>query len=307
MDATQISQNDVDGFRENLNLAPQQEDVIYVNAVDSDLAHAGPGKLFNADEVGQSDPTDDDAIVPDSPEGIVSQTRRVGAFKGFRDGKFIDSVQKVQQLKDPTNEIMMSMRAGKHRKMDARIRTGFFEPVRWGETGENTKNFPSANYIAADSKKFQHQDETVPASGAFGLSIGKLLQARAMLTKGKVKGKRYIACTSDDISEMLSRTPVTSADYATMRRLENGEINSFMGFTFLIDDELGTDPSDATLRILPCFVDRAMIYKARTIEEATITKRADKSMTPYAFYRMQHGVCRRYDEGVVGIRVKIPT
>lgn len=306
VDKSQISQNDVDGFRANLNLSPQQTDSIYLMAVDSDLSYAKEGKLFNADDAGTSDPKDVDEIVPDSPEGLVDQTRRVGAFKGFNDGKFVDPAAIANQLVDPTGTVIQAMNAGKFRKMDSAIRTGFFAPVRYGETGEQTKNFPSGQIIAANSRKFIHQDENVAASGDLPITIGKLLYARSLLNKGRVKGKRHIACDSDDISQLLSTTPMTNKFYSSIARLEAGEIDTFLGFQFHTDEDLNSDSSDPTIRLLPVWVESAVLYRARPIVEATITKRADKSFRTYAFYETQHGFCRRYDGGVVQMKVKKP-
>lgn len=306
MEKTQISQNDVDGFKANLNLSPQQTDSVYVNAVSSDLAYSKDGKLFNADDVGKSDPTDTNEIVPDSPEGLVDQTRRVGAFKGMNDGKFVDPAAVANQLVDPTGEVIQAMMAGKWRAYDRTIRTGFFAPVRIGESGEGTKAFPSSRIIAANSRKFIHQDETVAASGDLPITIGKLLNARSLLNKGRVKGERFIACDSDDISQLLSTTPTTNKFYSSIARLEAGEIDTFLGFKFLMDEDLPDSPNGSTKRILPCWVKPAVIFKARSIVEATITKRADKSFRTYAYYETQRGVCRRYDEGVVGIEVLKP-
>lgn len=311
MDANQISSNDVAGFKANLSLSPQVTDVIYVNKVMSDLNAPKDGKLFNADDVGESDPQDIVTIVPDSPEGLVDQTRRVGAYSGFHDGKFVkDQGAVANQLVDPSGEVIQAMRAGKHRKMDSAIRTGFFASAREGETGETTVAFPSAQVISAASRKFLHAAETtaLPGSGSLPLTIGKLILARSMLAKSNiVGGKRYIAVDSDDISGLLSTIPATSGDYATLKRLESGELDQFMGFTFVRDENLGSKSGDSTIRELPVWLDKAMIYKAREIVTATITIRGDKSMRPYAYYEMQHGVMRRYDKGVIKMEVLKPT
>ena len=78
MDYSQITQADVDGFRANLNMVPQQTESVYLPHIDADLAYSETGKMFNVDSIGQSDPKDVDTVVPDSPEGLLEMTRRVG-------------------------------------------------------------------------------------------------------------------------------------------------------------------------------------------------------------------------------------
>lgn len=311
MDYSQITQADVDGFRANLNMVPQQTDSIYLPHVDSDLSYAEPGKLFNIDSIGTSDPKKVDVVVPDSPEGILDMTRRVGAFESFHDGKFIESIQKVHQLQDPTNAVVMAMRAGKHRYMDAKIRGSFFAPVRIGESGENTLPFPAGKIVAVDSRKYLHAQEgaALPANGALPLTIGKLLSARAAIKKSRIQelltgSKLKIAVRQDDISQMLTTIPVTNGDYQTVKRLENGEITNFLGFEFVWDEDVPASAVTAGARILPVWIDKAMHYKAREIHNATVTPRGDKSMRPYAYYETEHGALRGWDEGVGGIEVK---
>lgn len=311
MDYSQITQADVDGFRANLNMAPQVRESVYLPHVDSDLSYSEPGKLFNIDTIGTSDPKKVDTVVPDSPEGLLDMARRVGAFESFHDGKFIESVQKVHQLQDPTNEVMAAMRAGKMRAMDKKIRDSFFGAVRIGESGENTLNFPAGRIVGVQSRKYLHAQEgtALPANGDLPLTLGKLLTARAQIRKGRVLSvlpgaKLKIAVRSEDISQLLTTIPVTSGDYQTVRRLESGEINQFLGFEFVIDEDVNAKAGAAGVFILPVWVDQAMKYRAREIHTATITQRGDKSMRPYAYYETEHGALRGWDEGVVGIEVK---
>jgi hypothetical protein len=310
MNYNQITQADVDGFRANLNMTPQVTESVYLPHVDADLAYSEPGKLFNIDTIGTSDPKKVNTVVPDSPEGIIDMTRRVGSFESFHDGKFIESIQKVHQLQDPTNEVMAAMRAGKMRYADKKIRDSFFASVRIGESGENTLNYPSENIILAADRDFLHAQETgaLPASGALPLTLGKLLKVRGLIKKSRVMdilpGSRMkIAVRQDDISQLLSTIAVTSADYATVRRLESGEINSFMGFDFVWDEDVNLKAGSSTTYILPVWIDRAMKYKAREIHNATISVRGDKSNRPYAYYETEHGALRGWDGGVFGIEV----
>ena len=311
MDYSQITQADVDGFRANLNMTPQVTESVYLPHVDAELAYSTPGKLFNIDTIGTSDPKKVDTIVPDSPEGIVDMTRRVGAFESFHDGKFIESIQKVHQLQDPTNEVMAAMRAGKMRYMDKKIRDSFFAPVRIGESGENTLNFPAGRIVGVASRKYLHAQEgtALPANGDLPLTLGKLLTARAMIRKSRIAGvlpgaKMKIAVRTEDISQLLTTIPVTSADYQTVRRLESGEITSFLGFDFVIDEDVNAKAGAAGVFILPVWLDKAMKFKAREIHNATIGPRADKSNRAYAYYETEHGAVRGWDEAVAGIEVK---
>lgn len=311
MNYSQITQADVEGFRSNLNMVPQQTESVYLPHINADLSYSEPGKMFNVDSIGTSDPKDVDTVVPDSPEGILDMTRRVGLLKGFHDGKFIESVQKVHQLQDPTNEVMQAMRAGKMRKLDDKVRDAFFAAARIGEHGENTLNFPSGKIIGVASRAKLHAAEvaSLPASGDLPLTLGKILSARAIIRKTKIlkmlPGARIkLAVREDDISQLLTTIPATSGDYASLKRIESGEIDHLWGVDFVFDDDVNLKAGSTDTYVLPMWVDQAMILKAREIHNATITIREDKSRRPWAYYETEAGAARAWDEGVAGIEVK---
>lgn len=312
MDYSQITQADVDGFRANLNMVAQVTESVYLPHIDADLAYSTEGKLFNFDSIGTSDPKDVDTVVPDSPEGLLDMTRRVGRLKGFHDGKFIESVQKVHQLQDPTNMVMASMRAGKMRKLDAKVRNAFFAPALIGEHGENSVNFDTNKIVGVQDRKFLHTAEVsgLPASGNdLPLTLGKIIKARGIIRKTHITkllqgGRIKLAVREDDISQLLSTIPATSGDYATVKRIESGEINSAFGVDFVFDNDVNLKAGSTTTYVLPMWVDKAMKLVAREIHMATITMRGDKSMRPYAYYETEAGACRGWDEAVAGIEVK---
>jgi Phage capsid protein len=306
---TELSQY-VPGFTANLNLAPQQTDSKLVNAVESELNYSTPGTMFNADDVGQSDPEDDTTRVPDTPDKFLDKTRRVGWFLGFRDSAWLDNVDKAAELVDPTNPTMAALMAGRWRKTDDGIMGALLGPA-YEKADENSPPtpvaFPSANVIAANDVTHAHQDENVPGGGAdYGMSVGKLIYASEILDEAELEGERYVAMTSVQRSDLLRSTPTTSQYYTDVKALVAGTINEFMGFKFIRLPKkrvLTVDGSPAIRRCV-AWIKPALIYKARTIENASIRIRHDKSDTPQAFYRAQHGGVRRYDAGVVEIRAK---
>jgi hypothetical protein len=311
MDYSQITQADVDGFRANLNMVAQVTESVYLPHIDADLAYSTEGKLFNFDSIGTSDPKDVDIVVPDSPEGLLEMTRRVGRLKGFHDGKFIESVQKVHQLQDPTNMVMASMRAGKMRKLDSKVRDAFFAAALIGEHGENSVNFDTNKIVGVQSRKFLHAAEgtALPGSGDLPLTLGKIITARGIIRKTEIMkllngGRIKLAVREDDISQLLTTIPVTSGDYATAKRIESGEITSAWGVDFVFDNNVNLKAGSTTTYILPMWVDKSMKLVAREIHMATITMRGDKSMRPYAYYETEAGACRGWDEAVAGIEVK---
>lgn len=301
------------GFRANLNLAPQQTMTKLLSTVDGDLAYDTPGQFFNADDVQQSDPEARTTRVPETPDKFIAQTRRVGAFETFDDSAWIDNVDVAAQLLDPTNKTMASLMAGRWRRCDravlgaavgnAYVYTG---PVQSGVP--TAVALPAAQVIASTDISHAHDAEIVPADGSqYGMSVGKIIFAGAILDESELEGERYLALTSAQKADLLRRTPYTSRYYNEVSALNEGKLDHFLGFNIIRVSQklvptngLGHDNASAIRRCV-AWVQDAMLYRGRPITQARIRIRPDRVDTPQAYYALQDGACRRYDTAVVAI------
>lgn len=298
----------VPGFKSNLNLSPQQTKSHLLDAVDCDLAYSEPGEGFNLDDVGESEPEDVAGRVPDTPDKFLGSTRRVANFTEFHDSAWLDNVDKAKLLEDPTNLTMAALMAGKNRKHDSKIIQAALGSafVKDPETGGlNAISLPGTQIVAATSVLRAHQDEIVPTNGsAYGMSIGKLIEANALLDESEIEGERFVTLTSDEIASLLQRTPTTNDSYAEVKALNAGKIDHLLGFTVKRLSKKRM-PIVSGERRLIAWVKPALAFRGRTVTNARISIRNDKSDTPQAFYKASHAAGRRYDEGVVEIRVTI--
>lgn len=65
------------------------------------------------------------------------------------------------------------------------------------------------------------------------LNVAKLRSAKRLLDKGNVPPEgRHIVIHANGLDSLLSETAVTSSDFNTVKALVQGEINTFLGFTF---------------------------------------------------------------------------
>lgn len=65
------------------------------------------------------------------------------------------------------------------------------------------------------------------------LNVAKLRSAKRLLDKGNVPPEgRHIVLHANGLDSLLSETAVTSSDFNTVKALVQGEINTFLGFTF---------------------------------------------------------------------------
>jgi hypothetical protein len=67
------------------------------------------------------------------------------------------------------------------------------------------------------------------------LNVAKLIEAKRLLDKNNVPpGDRYILCHATSLAGMLGETQVTSADYNSVKALVQGDLNTFLGFKFMV-------------------------------------------------------------------------
>jgi hypothetical protein len=65
------------------------------------------------------------------------------------------------------------------------------------------------------------------------LNLDKLLEAKKLLDKGNVPPQdRHMVIHANSLASILGEQKLTSSDYASVKALVSGEINTFLGFTF---------------------------------------------------------------------------
>ena len=149
------------------------------------------------------------------------------------------------------------------------------------------------------------------AGGDYTLSIDKLLRARRILAQNEADqydeggNPLYVCvCSQSQIEALLHSQAVQSIDYNNIRALVEGETNFFAGFQFIKYESLptnvtmtGGDTGEQVLAFHPAGLSLCVWMDPVT----KIEPRADKSFTPYAYFEMDMGATRIWEEMVVQI------
>ena len=138
------------------------------------------------------------------------------------------------------------------------------------------------------------------AHGSADLTIAKLLAAKKQLDINEVDPSipRYMAVSPDQIEALLGTTQVTSADFNTVKALASGQVDSFMGFRFIVSNRLAK-----TGDIRTCFAwaeDGIKLAIGKDVM-AKIDERADKSYSTQVYYCMTMGVTRMEEAKVIQV------
>jgi hypothetical protein len=199
----------------------------------------------------------------------------------------IDDQDKVRLLVDPTSTYSRAAAAAMGRAMDDAIIAAALGTALTGKDGGTSTAFATAtNQIAA---------------GATGLTLAKLISAKEILDAGDVDPSipRYIVVSPKQITNLLNTTTVTSSDFNTVKALAMGEINSFVGFNFIVSNRLGVDGS-AARRVIAFAGDGIKLAIGRE-PVARIDERADKSYATQIYYAMTLGSTRMEEKKVVEV------
>jgi hypothetical protein len=80
-----------------------------------------------------------------------------------------------------------------------------------------------------------------------GLNLNKILLASRILnTAGGVGGRRFAAADPVSLEDLLARSTITSADYNTVKLLMTGQVDTFMGFSWRINNQVGSRGNKGT-------------------------------------------------------------
>jgi hypothetical protein len=282
--STQITTAFVNQFSANVQMLSQQMGSLLRNAVDVETV-TGEKAFF--DQVGSAAAVQRTSRHADTPLIDTPHSRRMVTMSDYEYADLIDDQDKVRLLVDPTSTYSRAAAAAMGRAMDDVIISAALGTSLTGKDGGTSTAFATAtNQIAA---------------GATGLTLAKLIQAKEILDAGDVDPSipRYIAVSPKQISNLLNSTTVTSSDFNTVKALAMGEINSFVGFNFIVTNRLGVDGS-AARRVIAFAMDGIKLAIGRE-PTARIDERADKSYATQIYYAMTLGATRMEEKKVVEV------
>jgi len=221
----------------------------------------------------------------DTPQIDTPHARRRVSLADYEYADLIDDQDKVKMLIDPTSSYAMAAASAMGRAMDDVIITAALGTAYTGETGSTSTSFSSDNQIA---------------NGSADMSVAKLIQAKKLLDLGDVDPSipRYIAVGPNQVEALLNTTSVTSSDFNTVKALVQGEVDTFMGFKFIVSNRLSKSGN-----IRSCFAwaeDGLALGIGKDIN-ARIDERADKGYSTQVYYCMSVGATRMEEAKIVQI------
>lgn len=278
MSSTQITTAMVEQYKSNVLMLAQQKGSKLRGTVRSEMV---TGKNAYFERIGAVDMVDATSRHDDTPQIDTPHSRRRVSLTTSRFADLIDNADKVRTLIDPTSPYAMNAAWAAGRKMDAVIVAALAGNAYAGVAGATTVALPSAQKVAAASA---------------GLTIAKLRSAREILLAADIDLDMGATCIINPagLTDLLSATEITSSDYNTVKALVQGQVDTFLGFKFVVSTQV-------TALKAYCYAKNAAVLAVGSEPVVRISERADKNYATQVFVEMDIGATRVEDEGVVEI------
>ena len=274
----------VQQYSNNVAMLSQQKGSLLRGSVDTESI-VGKNAFF--DQVGVATAVKRTTRHGDTPQIDTPHSRRRVSMVDYEYADLIDNQDKVRTLIDPTSSYALAAAYALGRAMDDEIISAASGTAFTGETGSTSTVLPSAQKITE--------------SGTDGLTIAKLRNAKEIMDSASVDPSipRYIVVGPKQISDLLGTTQVTSSDFNTVKALANGEVNTFLGFNFIVSNRL-TIASSKRL-CLAYAMDGLKMAIGKDIM-TRIDERADKGYSTQVYVCQTIGATRMEEEKVVEVQ-----
>jgi len=198
----------------------------------------------------------------------------------------VDKTDKLKLIQDPESNYAQSASWALGRAMDSLIISAASGTSYRGKAGGSETDLPAAQKVTSNST---------------ALTVAKLLEAKKKLDAADVDPEepRFCIVTADQIEDLLNITEVKSADYNTVRSLAMGQIDSYLGFKFIMCNRLAVDTSDD--RLCLAYAQKGLLLAIAQDIQVDIGPRRDKSNATQVFTSLGIGATRMEEERVIEI------
>lgn len=292
----QITTAFVTQFQTNVDMLAQQMGSRLRGAV-TEGRHVGEQAAF-LEQFGVADtPQSNPARNADTPNMNVPQDRRWVFPTSIDWGYLLDNKDKLRMIIDPTSSIAQAAAATMNRKLDDVIVAATFGTALTGKIPSTPVTFPAGNVVA----------NTVGASGATGLNVAKLREARRLLLRAEIDPDMeplYAVLCADKLNDLLNDIQVTSRDFNGGNAvLENGRLTQYLGIQFIHSERFlgGAKNGNGTPYETPVWAKSGLHLGIWSDLTAQISIRDDKSYATQLYTQMTIGASRTEEAKVIKI------
>lgn len=274
-------------FGANVQHLAQQKGSRLRNAVRVETGVVGEEAYF--DQLGSTAAIKRTTRNSDTPLIEADYQRRRVTIYDYEWATLVDKQDKRKlKITDPASDHAMSAAWALGRSMDDAILDAATGTAYTGKAGGTSTSLGAGQIILGASS---------------GITLAKLREAKKILDAADVDPDepRFCAVDATALYQMLNITQMTSADYNSVKALVQGEIDTFLGFKFILTNRLNTESSAAAYTYAVCWAKTGLLLAVQDEISAKIEDRADKSYSTQIYLSMGIGATRMEEDRVVAI------
>jgi hypothetical protein len=314
-----VERHKVDQFSANVYHLLQQEGSRLRGLVRNEIQN---GEFHWYDSYDESEVFEKVGRHNDTTYAAVETFRRRNSTRPFFRAEIVDIEDKLKMLHDPESQYAKSFMMAFGRKMDQLIFEAGLDDV-YLKSGSN----PAGAFKALDDSQKYVVSGSAP--GDLGkISLDTLRKIKLKFDANESYEQINLACTAEDIANLLKDNEVISSDYAAVKALVNGEVNTFMGINFIrtelvptltssvsykhnptdLDDNVGSGgafPDTATTgRRCMAWVSSGILLATASDLSARVDELPMKHYSKQVYASMNMGGCRMEEKKVMEIITK---
>lgn len=270
----------------SIRLAAQQSESRLMKAVTDRGTITGDGFTINNMSTVELD--ENTIRHGDTEWGNIDHSNRLGVMKDFYKALPLDRADIPKMIVNPVTggQYMTSLINARNRKVDQVIYAALRGTI-------NSKDGVTANTIPAGQKI---------AHGSAGFTKAKIIQARELFRSNECDEESgeelFMTYNSVALTDILSDTTLTSADYMAVQMLQNGKVaQNWMGFTWIPYQSLYYSASTYYAMAWA----KSGIHFGKGYEEGNVTRRGDKKDLWQVSMAASYGAGRQEEVKVVEI------
>lgn len=224
----------------------------------------------------------------ETPITDTPYSRRRLDMSTFRLADLIENDDRVKLLIDPTNPTAQTFANALGRAIDMKLLKMAVGTAKAGHDGSTEVEFPAGQII--------------DSAGASVFNVDKLIEVKTLMdVKDVPEEDRYFAVSAADLKNLLKDQKATSVDYAAVRALVQGQIDTFMGFKFVrISDKVWTAAGIAANTAVAFHREGLKLGIGQDII-THIDQRPDRNYATQVYSEINFGACRMDEDKVVKV------
>ncbi len=250
-----------------------------------------PGKVFYQDQIGKWSMAVKGGRNVSTPNNDPNLARRMATMVDYHDNRMLDRGDELRMLSDPRSAYTIAAAQSLARQIDSVIISAATGTANYGETGSSTVTL-GTDLISGIS----HIAGT-PAT----LTFARVTATKKILDSEDVENEdRFFVVSPNALAQLLNTTQATSSDYNSVKALIRGEIDTWMGFNWIMSNQLSVTGTQTT-----CFAfQKYGIVTGMSAEPIVRTdERSDLSYSWQVYYELNIGAVRLEEARVVKVDV----